>query len=349
MKMPLFLLPIVWSLSALCSCSTDSKNDTAAYCRAPITVTDDDGSLLVIAEDKYNYSFESSVEIQSVKVRSLSDIRFDWSEVTKDMLGRPFDPQESVDMMELTLWHYSKEDLMRDINDDSLDKEKLVTLGWMPTDNAVSEGNLLDLMSPNGGDVDDAEILSYVDTVKYPPSDYHYLIMAAEGDSFGYGTKMLSFFEPNPNVSDTEVAMNDSSTVIHYEADLSSLVHIPLPPNEPNIVLDWMDNTILLYNAMGREWIPTKITDVIVAHYLTKTAKDLETDFLNLEADADKIWTIFLSAGQSVNFSKLNTKADGSGEFFPGIDEIGTWIVALKCGSCSNPAPLFLSILDACP
>ena len=108
MKIPIFLLPIVCSLSALFGCTSEPKSvtaeDTRDYCAAPITATDDDGSLLVIAQDKYNYSFRSSVEIQSVPVQSLTDIRFDWSAITKDMLGRPFDPLASVDMMELTLW-----------------------------------------------------------------------------------------------------------------------------------------------------------------------------------------------------------------------------------------------------
>ena len=112
---------------------------------------------------------------------------------------------------------------------------------------------------------------------------------------------------------------------------------------------DWIDNTILLENAMGDEWIPTKITDVLVAHYVKKTPEDLEREFLDLELIPDEMWSIFLSAGQSVNLGKLNTEPDYSGDFFPGIDDVGTWVVALKCDSCTNPAPWFLSILHPCP
>jgi hypothetical protein len=68
-----------------------------------------------------------------------------------------------------------------------------------------------------------------------------------------------------------------------------------------------------------------------------------------LELITDDMWTIYLSAGQSVNLSRLNSEPDKSGEFFPGIDDTGTWIVALKCGSCASPAPWFLSILQSCP
>jgi hypothetical protein len=330
----------------------DSASDAGAaidYCASPITTTDEDGNLLVIAEEKYNYSFESSLEIRSVPVRSLSDIRFDWSDITTDMLGHPFDPMLSVDMMELTLWNYTTEDLLRDINSDNLDTGKMKGIIWLPTNNTLTAGNFLDLLSPSGGAVDDETLLTYVDTVIYTPSDYKYLVMVAEGDSFGQGTKMLSFFEPNPDETAAEVMMDNSSTVLSYTADLSSLTHIPVPPENPNIVLNWMDNTILLNNAMGREWIPTMITNVSVAHYLTKTPKDLEREFLNLELLADETWTIFLSAGQSVNLSRLNTEPDGSGQAFTGIDDAGTWVIALKCGSCSNPAPWFLSILHSCP
>ena len=107
-----------------------------------------------------------------------------------------------------------------------------------------------------------------------------------------------------------------------------------------------MDNDILQKNAMGQEWIPTKITDVMVAHYESKTPAELQDEFLDLDLIADQTWSIFLSAGQSVNLSRLKNEA---GDTFPGIDSIGTWIVALKCGSCANPAPWFLSILHACP
>ena len=36
------------------------------------------------------------------------------------------------------------------------------------------------------------------------------------------------------------------------------------------------------------------------------------------------------------------------GKAFTGISTSGTWIVALRCGSCRNPAPWYLTVLKPC-
>jgi hypothetical protein len=244
------------------------------------------------------------------------------------------------------LWRYPKADLLVDINNDTLDTSYLLALGAKFTRQSMTSGSFLDLQSPSGGDVDDAELLSYVDTTVYDTSAHSYFVMIAEGESFGHGTKMISFFEPSPDVTNTEVRLTNDSTILHYTANLTDLKRIAVPPNTPDIVIDWIDSDMLRNNAMGQEWVPTKITDVLVAHYRDKTPADLQASFLDLELIADETWRIFLSAGQSVKLSFLQNEA---GEPFAGIDGEGTWIIALKCGSCANPAPWFLSVLQSCP
>ena len=350
----------IFFLSYLCllvGCSSNSGEDSDSnedirfvdHCLDPVATVDENGNFLVIANDRLNYRFQSNLVIETVRVRSLSDIRFDWSGVNTDMLEHSFDPFASVDMMEVMLWRYSKEDLVRDINSDSLDTSRLVTMGKVQTQNTISAANFLDVRAPNGGEVDDEELLAYVDTSVYPLEEHTYFVMIADGSIFGRGTKMISFFDPLPDETNIEVRMTNNSTKLEYDVDLTSLKRIAVPPNTPNIVLDWIDNYVLEKNALGGEWVPTKITDVMVAHYIDKTPEELEDVFLNLEEMADETWQIFLSVGQSINFGRLNTEADNSGEFFSGIDETGTWVVALKCGDCANPAPWFLSILHPCP
>ena len=313
-------------------------------CEHPIT--DDDGNRLVMARDELDYSFQSSLEIQTVRVRSMSDLTFDWSEITEDMLGHPFDPLQSVDMLEVMIWRYSSEDLMRDIASDSLDTTNLVALGQLPTHNTLDSANLLEVRSPSGGVVDEAEMLGYLDTTVYAPEEHTYLAIVAEGTTFGKGSRMISFFEPAPDETNTEVRLTNDSTTLHYTADLTSLTRVAVPAGLANVVFDWSDDEMLVHNAMGQPWVPTRITDVQVAHYVTQTPTDLENEFLNLELLADEEFGIHLTAGQSVNLSRLT---DENGEPFAGIDETGTWILALKCGSCANPAPLFLTILETCP
>jgi len=235
---------------------------------------------------------------------------------------------------------------MRDIGADSLDTTHLVALGQLPTHHEIDSTTLLEVRSASGGVVDESEMLGYVDTTVYAPDEHSYLVMIAEGTIFGKGTKMISFFEPAPDETNTEVRLTNDSTTLHYTADLTSLTRLRVPTGTSDIVFDWSDDEMLTHNAMGQPWVPTRITDVQVGHYLTYTPSDLEDRFLDLELLADETYAIRLSAGQSVNLSRLT---DANGEPFAGFDERGTWIFTLKCGSCANPAPWFLTILQACP
>src|SRR6185312_10312606 len=46
----------------------------------------------IVAAQANNYGFESSIMLHPVTVKSMSDLSFDWSGVTKDFLGHPVDP-----------------------------------------------------------------------------------------------------------------------------------------------------------------------------------------------------------------------------------------------------------------
>jgi hypothetical protein len=99
-------------------------------------------------------------------------------------------------------------------------------------------------------------------------------------------------------------------------------------------------------NAMGREFVTTQITDVQLAHY-SMTPAELQDQFLGLldPTTADQMWTGSVPSGTSVVLSSLT---DEGGQPFSGIDDTGTWIVALFCGDCMNPAPWYLSRLETC-
>ena len=317
-----------------------------AACDDLIATTDEDGDLLVVATADQNYSFESNLSAETISVRPTSNLHFDWSEVTVDLVGRDFDPLSSVDMMEVMLWQYSKEDLLRDINDDNLDRGRLRAIAYLDTGKAMSVGDYLDILSAGGSQQPEEVLLEYLDTTVYSPEKYSYLFMVAEGNAFGNGTKMLTLFQPDPDETNTEVRLTTSSAALDYSVDLTSLIPIAVPAGTPNIVFDWIDeNSELGTNAMGAEWIPNWITDVKIAHYESLDREELEERFLDIDIIADEMWTVYLTVGQSVN---LGTLTNEEGEAFHGIDDTGTWVITLICGICTHPAPWFLSVLRPC-
>ena len=98
-------------------------------------------------------------------------------------------------------------------------------------------------------------------------------------------------------------------------------------------------------NALGDDFIPSVIAEVVVAHY-DESVAELERQFLDLELIAEGIWRYDVPAETSVELSSLR---DEAGQPFPGIDGNGTWLVALMCGDfCRNPAPWYLTVLVPC-
>ena len=50
----------------------------------------------VVANEKNNYAFTSTITLPPVTVAAMSDLTFDWSALTKDFLGHPLHPATDV-------------------------------------------------------------------------------------------------------------------------------------------------------------------------------------------------------------------------------------------------------------
>ena len=157
----------------------------------------------------------------------------------------------------------------------------------------------------------------------------------------GQGTRMIQSFALDPTSENTNVVMNSTSTGLDYIADLHSLTKTSVPAGNSAITIDWEEMTT---NSLGNEFIVTNITEALVARY-DQTPEQLEAQFLDLELIATDMYRGAVPFGASVSLADLTNEA---GQPFAGIDDSGTWIVALMCGSCANPAPWYLSVLSTC-
>ena len=300
------------------------------------------GSPRVELSDKMNYVFHSSLAAVTTPVRANSDIRFDWSAATVDMLGRKLDPLTDVDMMQLMLWRYDKNAFLAAINKEELVIGRLVAMGSCDGQHLRTDCRFFDLLAPAGSPIAPEKLLEYVNPETYPPSKHVWVIMLTTGKVLGSGTRLLAFFQPTEGETNDEVLLNNDSTTLSYTVDLANLEPISVPSHSGDVVFSWADDSRLTKNGMGEEWIPTYITDIAVARYVGYTVADLERQFLHLQDLASEQYGARLNAGQELPLARL---ADQAGGPFPGVDENGIWLFSLICGSCRNPAPWFLSIL----
>jgi len=197
--------------------------------------------------------------------------------------------------------------------------------------------------------VDAAMAAPYLDAAMYTPSTSTFVIAAQTGTAnIGTGIRMLQSFELDPSSTNTTVNLTNTSTTLTYSADLHSLHPTGVPAGKADLTLDW---ATLSKNGLGvplsddasAGTVPrTNIGNAIVGHY-TQTAAQLESQFLNLQTIATDLYKAEIPSGTVLDFTTL---VDQHGNSFKGIDSTGTWLVALICTNCRNPAPYYLTILE---
>jgi hypothetical protein len=301
------------------------------------------------ATEASNFKFESTITLPVVKVKPNTAPDFDWSQATTDLLGHTVDPKKDLNSIIVIEWRLNIDDLQRKLNADELQSNDMASKVpiSLTTDGSTTSANILKFTlngSPigvDGGIVTVDQVMTYFDPTKYDPSNHTFTLMAAQGTVLGQGTKALQAFQLDSSSSNTKVALTKDSIKLDYKADLHSLTPMGIPTGNANITLEWgkMSKT-----SMGQDFIVTDITKAILANY-SETATELEGKFLDIEIIAKKLYEGEITSGTKVDFSSLKDK---SGNKFSGIDGNGTWLLALQCGGCRNPAPLYLTIFKPC-
>jgi hypothetical protein len=322
---------------------TDTDTDTDSEEDMCGDVVSDGDEHFVFLTDEQDYTFESSLDIESTAVKATTDILFDWSGLTVDMVGHEVNPASGIGMITVMLWQLPEEELMGKLINDSWAFSDIVAPAMKKTDYALTSLNLFDLESAGGSPLTEEMLVEFLDPTIYPPENHTWSVMLSKGVVIGRDAAMLALFKPDPDETNTEVYITSDSTDLTYSADLSSLKKVKITAGTPEIIMDWSDS--IEFNALGAEFIPTHITEAMVAYYSSKTPADLEDEFLDLEIIADEIWRLDIPYGTSADLSVLTNE---DGDNFSGIDENGTWILALICGDCANPAPWFITVFQTC-
>jgi hypothetical protein len=294
------------------------------------------------AKDANNYSFSSTLTFPVTKVKPMSELTFDWSAVSKSFLGHTVDAKKDINMVSVLMWKLPIGDLQTRLNADTLAQRDLVVVPLTLSTNGTDTSAKLFSFTLNGGAVDQQTVLSYFDASFYTPNEnYTYTVMAAKGTTVGQGVQMIQAFQLDPTSSNTEVKLSTDSTKLEWSANLHNLALTGLPAGKADLTMNW---DAVTKTALGGTFEPTSITNVLIGHY-TQSVSELETKFLDIELIATDLFKGVMNTGTSIDLSTLQT--DG-GKAFSGIDGTGTWMVALQCGSCRNPAPWYLSILKTC-
>jgi hypothetical protein len=312
---------------------------------------DADGNLPIVAAKTNNYSFSSVLSFPPIAVAPDRELSFDWGGLSRDFLGHELDPLAEIDTVTLILWRMAEQELQTKLNDDALVQRDVAVAATAPTENARTRVSVFDFGTPGREPTDpplsEEQILPFLDATAYDPAEHTYTLMASTGTELGRGTRMLQSFKLDPASENVEVLITDDSTQLEVSVDLQSLEPTRVPLGEPALSVDWSS---MVETALGNEFTRNSIGLVAIARYSAAPA-ELESGFLELvrydrSIVADRAWLLEVPAGERAT---LSGAVDENGASFEGIDADGTWMVALFCTQCQNPAPWYLTFLTACP
>ncbi len=308
------------------------------------TVTCTDGTM--VAAEANDYSFSSELMLHPVKVKPKSDLTVDWSAVTKDFLGHAVNPKTDLNAIFLLSVNLPATTFEQQLNDDTFSTSSIIIPGpppaYLPNGSETSKSMIGNFQSA-AGPVMQSDLDTYLDASMYTPQNTTFAFAAQSGTSVGTGAiHMLQSFELDSSSSNTSVALTNTSTTLTYTADLHSLNPTGVPTGTSHLTLDW---SMIQKNALGGTFVPTNIAHAIVGHY-TQTPAQLESQFLDIQTLASQLYQADIPYGTTLDFTTLK---DGSGNNFTGITSDGTWLVALICTTCRNPAPWYLTILEPNP
>ena len=312
------------------SCSSDAS--PSADTDTGTETAHDTDPVDILLTDENNFSFESSLSLSSIETAAAPDIEICWENLTRDFQCHEMDPIEDVDNVSLVrIRNMTEEEIAASLSEGDLPQSYITGYLDFPADKETPCALLADF-SFRGSEVDVAEEYTVSETEKY-------LLVLTTGTQPGVGARMMAFLTPSETSEVTRVDIEEDCDALAFDADLGSLTTVDVP-KDGNAVMDW---SYITRNGQSGGVSFGGIDSVLIGFYESLTPAALEDAVLDLLLIADRTYELPLEGG---SFSALLTDAeDAEGNAFDGFEGDGTWIFALMCSSCQNPAPQFLTVL----
>lgn len=274
-----------------------------------------------ILSDGDNYHFSSELSVAVVPGRAEGDPVLDWSGLTTDMHGHgsgvDFVPD---DVLLLVFLELGPEAVTEALSRDRLQQQD-ITLFASCAAEGVSQCALSDFRVL-GQDIHLAEY--YLD-------GYGTWLALLRSD-FEAGAHAMVFLPPSDAGAST-VALTDASTRLEVEVDLHSAAPIVMASGGDPL-LDWGG---LTSDGQGNPLSVQTIDHLMLARY-EASIEELEDRVFDLQRIPDERYDLAVSGRTTARLSELLGASDQ-----PPLSTEGTWLLALECSLCSNPAPKFVA------
>lgn len=287
---------------------------------------DDSGTPVVtcsecVLTDANNYSWQGALDVDAWNLAAGANVHLSWDDLHHDLYGVPIEPTDVDRVVLLAMTQLTPDDVRQAIADDDL---------------LMSDASLTVFCDPTGTSCDLADFELFgnelvVEDYFIEGTGTWLAALLTEDDTFA----SVGLLVPDETSTMTSVAFSDETATLSLDVDLQSLTPVVVDPGVP-LTIDW---TGLTEDGVGNTLFVDSIDTVLVGRF-DLSVSEMEAQVTSLETLADPLWTLEVSEPRA-DLSLLVGDTP-----FEGIDADGTWLVALYCGSCLNPAPRFVTLLQ---
>ena len=285
----------------------------------------------IVLTDANNFTYVGDIDAPSHEVASGVNIEICWDGLVQDIQCHEVDPTADPGIVTMARFSsLSEVEVEEQISNDTLPQSAL--------------SGFLSFEIPAGETCAQLEDFSLEGTPVVLEEQFYegggtYLLLVGAGSEPGQSTLSMDFMVPTASSEVTDLTIDDACATLDFSADLSSLETIAPKAGGSSWVVDWGGLTV---TGLSNPITLSKVDRLMVGHYASLSVGDLEADFLDLELIADELYYLDVAGELDADLA-LATGDDGD---FTGFTDGGTWVLALMCSSCSNPAPLFLTVVE---
>lgn len=280
--------------------------------------------------DDQQFWYESAVTLPVAPLPPETDARLDWSGLSSDMLGLPFDPLAAGITGVLT--HFgtiSAEDLAVAVASDAIPQGDLVLYGTC--DPGGTGGCSLSDYGLAGNDLE-AE-------ASFTPGVGTWMAALSSFDEEGaVRFRSLLVLEPDEAATGDTATFEEGACRFELEVELDAGQPLRVPVDTVPL-LDWGALTV---DGRGAALALQRLDRLRVAHFDTLGLSELEGRLPELVGLADSTWTWDVGGASSADLSELSKQ----GTSFQGFAADGLWLLSLECATCTSPMPLYLTVVE---
>ena len=283
--------------------------------------------------DANNYKSQASLTIPNLETAVGVDLDICWDEVTSSLRCHDLDPIADLDNVGLLRLNDPQDEVEQKLASGQLQQADIN--GYLEY-NTGQQGTCTKLSSFTLFGTEVPVVEQYVES-----TEVTYLLLFSTGTTAGEGAQAMLFLTPMSSSTNTTVAGQPGCGVLDFMADVASAEPVSMPTNGP-FAINWEN---LEHDSLGHPIVPGKIDQLLVGFYQDMTVAGIEDQIFDLELMATTLWDLELTGGSSANLDHAVER--GTNIPFTGfVRNDGTWLLALLCNTCPNPAPVLLTVLE---